>query len=303
VHVKKDPSNRYGYALGATKMMTKLQNCDKVIATLKAMGFRVPDNCRIGLMRRAMIRTFETNLSDDGFKAALESERDMRQLSMICDYLSGWGDSKPFRDVAKFLTKDSVLPQDSTDSKGGDAQFHLYLAAICMAAGLQPTLEKLDIKCVFEGETYGIEAKRVKGPAALESSIEEAANQIRFEGIPGMIALELTRVLNPENMPTVSNFASQAYSMFIGQRIRDLIKSDRVQRLVRGKGVFAVVGFDNSIINPNGAWKTEEMAMWLDTNEDDPRMADAFEKLHRAMEKGMPKGGPMRPSWTGDALA
>jgi hypothetical protein len=279
--------------------MTKLENCEKVIQTLIAMGFRVNPRSRLAVMKHTLAQFLDFDLEDDAFRTAIEAERDMRQLAFICEHLGDFSGSKPFRDVAKFLTKDNVLPQDDeVQSNGRDAQFHLYIVAICKAAGLQPMLDKLDVRCTLE--PYGIEAKRVKSQEKLEDRIKEAAKQIQFEGIPGMIALELTRLVNPENVPTPNNWRSRFYVPLIGEKIRGLIGTDEIERIVQGKGVFAVVGFDSSVINPGGKWRSEEMSMWLDTNQDDLGMVKAFGEFRGAFIKGTPTGGLMRPLWTGE---
>src|SRR4051812_33205884 len=91
-------------------------------------------------MQRALNCGFvDFNLDDPVFLAALEAERDMQQLGFIFDELAVTPQRSKFQKLADDLRGDSVLPQDDLDSSAGrNAQFEMYVSAICQNAGLYP---------------------------------------------------------------------------------------------------------------------------------------------------------------------
>lgn len=110
---------------------------------------------------------------------------------------------------------DSVLPQqDRENSPGRDAQFELYLAAICQNAGLLPVdYEEPDVTCTVEGTKFGIAAKRLKRLSQIKNRIRKAADQIKNANLPGIIALDLSFARNQGNRPIISQVESQLYLM------------------------------------------------------------------------------------------
>ena len=85
-----------------------------------------------------------------------------------------------------------MLPnEDRSHSKGRDAQFELFVAAVCQNAGLHPVArEEPDVTCHIEGIKFGIAAKRIKSVTNLKKHVRKAAQQIEGAGFPGMIALD-----------------------------------------------------------------------------------------------------------------
>ena len=118
---------------------------------------------------------------DPHFEAALEGERDLQVLAFVFDCAAKMPNRRhEFCRLIRNALKDSLLPnEDRGQSKGRDAQFELFVAAVCQNAGLHPVKpEEPDVTCHIEGIKFGIAAKRIKNISNLEQHVRKAAVQI-----------------------------------------------------------------------------------------------------------------------------
>jgi len=104
------------------------------------------------------------------------------------------------------LVGDKVLPQDDPDqSPGRDAQCELFVAALCLKAGLKPVFnESPDVRCEMHNQIFGVAVKRIKAQPErfdrrFEQRMRQAARQIANSGLPGIIAADISQSLNPTN--------------------------------------------------------------------------------------------------------
>ena len=142
---------------------TRVEQAAYVVERVQSLGVRIHQASRLKLM----LRTLEKGdiESDDGrYPIALESIRDMNQLRLIVDQMEAHRENSKFRASVEKLLKDAVLPQDgNSNTPGRDTQFELYVAAICLRAGMLPVdYDEPDITCFVEGTKFGIAAKRLK---------------------------------------------------------------------------------------------------------------------------------------------
>lgn len=154
-----------------------------VINTIQNLDVRPHPQSRLMRMHKLFERSHSTcsTIQPDHaeFETAIESLRDIRLLEFVFDNLHGDTCDDAFPQLVKRTIKDSVLPQlDLEQSPGRDAQFELYLAALCHASGLRPAvLEEPDVTCVVEGVKFGIAAKRLKSIKEIGNRIKEAADR------------------------------------------------------------------------------------------------------------------------------
>ncbi len=100
----------------------------------------------------------------------------------------------------KLATQDATLIDTANHrTPGRDIQFELYIASVCARAGLRPILDEPDIVCNNSRPQLGIAAKRLKSRGQFEKRFRKACDQIEGTGIPGLIAMDLSLVLNPQN--------------------------------------------------------------------------------------------------------
>ncbi len=270
---------------------THTERAAYVMAQFRELGFEPPS--RVVEMHRVLSRG-KVPFGDPDFPTALESLRDLDQLMFIFEQLHVHRDNPRFQGVVKHLLNDSVLPQHDKDSPGRDRQFELYLAAVCQNAGLPPVdYEEPDITCFIAGTKFGIAAKRLKSrkPSQLEKHVRKGADQLKQQGLPGIVALELSLSRNQTNRPIISQIESQMHLMISDAKNRQFRDrhGDAIRRWVAGTGVRAVLVIETTLrLRPDRRWSLDgtlsEVPTTLDNEQPDP--------LFRAFYDGFLKGVP-----------
>jgi hypothetical protein len=254
------------------KQLTRAENAAYVIETLRKLGFALNPSSRLMRMHR-VLQQGKTEFGTRDFWIALESDRDMVQLGFALRELQADGGNLAFRNVVERLLNDSVLPQhDRKDSAGRDAQFELYLAAVCQKAKLLPVgYDEPDVTCFIDGEPFCIAAKRIKSVKQASKRIKVAAGQISNGTRPGIIALDMTIGFNRGNHPVVSPLHNQMLDLINETQARQFIdeREDMIERVGGGKGVLAVVAFDFRTRLLDGAWRQHRSTIWLELQNSD----------------------------------
>lgn len=263
-----------------------------VIDHLRGVGARVHPSSRLMLMCRTLQRGY-VPYEDDEFPVALESMRDMYQLGLIVEQMEAHRDNPAFRASVQRLLKDSALPQDGgQNTPGRDMQFELYLAAICLKAGLLPVnYAEPDVTCVVGGTKWGIAAKRLKSLLGLGEHVAKGAEQIQKASVPGIVAIDLTMARNQDNRPIVSRLQSQWY-VPITQAKNDQFFDENhadIYRWVAGSGVRAVLVFEFTLrLRSDGKWGHDGMMCWLPTTHGDMQAECELKSFQAGFLKGMP---------------
>jgi hypothetical protein len=274
--------------------VTRAENANFVIEQVRALGHELDPTCRLMEMHRALHRG-HVEFNDPDFETALEAERDLQHLGFVFRLMNAHRANPKFKKIVKHLLNDSVLPQaDCTNSPGRDAQFELYLAAICQNAGLLPVdYCEPDIVCTIDGRRFGIAAKRIKSRNIhqVEKHLRKGAKQISNQGIPGVIALDLSMAWNQENRPIISKLHSQMYPMIAQLRSHQFLDQHHqdIFSWVGGNGVLAVVIFDFSLrLRPNNQWGLDGMTTWLSSTGEDQGMVADYQLFYRNFVRGIP---------------
>lgn len=262
-----------------------------VIAQFRELNLEPP--ARVVEMYRVLSRG-NVPFEDPDFFTALESRRDLHQLMFIFEQLHTHRDNPRFRNVVKHLLNDSVLPQHDKDSPGRDRQFELYLAAICQNAGLVPVdYEEPDITCFVDGTKFGIAAKRLKSSniSQLKNRVRDGANQLKKQGLPGIVALELSLSRNRKNRPIISQIQSQMHLMIADARNGQFSErhGDTIRRWVAGTGVRAVLVIETTLrLRPDRQWWHDGMLSWVPTTLGDEQADPLFKAFYDGFLKGVP---------------
>ncbi len=223
----------------------------------------------------------------------MEAERDMQLLAFFLQRRFARRDNPCFCEKVDLLLHDAVLPQDDRgESKGRNAQFELYTAAICENAGLVPVVfEEPDITCVVGGVKFGIAAKRIKHLQQLRKRVKDAADQIARSNLSGIVAIDASLALNSDNQPMVSPLQNQMFAMsvramgdwFFREHQRDIEKS------VRGKCVRGVLVFHSVVRHlPGTGWILNGMTFWHSTAEADYQSQKESDSFYDSFCKGIP---------------
>lgn len=270
---------------------TRGENATYIIDQVQELGLNPDPSSRLMQMHRVLNSGY-IRFDDPRFSTALEAVRDLQQLGFVFVQLRSRRDHQ-FTCLVKRALKDSVLPQDNQQqSAGRDSQFHLYLAAVCQNAGLQPVeFEEPDVSCVIDGEKFVIAAKRIKNLDRLHHRIRDGADQISRSERPGIIAIEVSLAQNRENLPIVSRLQSQIYVTHATLRATQLLDrySERIYRWVNDQGVLAVLLFDFRVrLRSDNQWGLDGMSTWFETTQGDPQAKREYDLFYNHFLTGVP---------------
>ncbi len=182
-----------------------------VIDSFKSFGIDVPENSRFIQMYKSVCNENVTSrgliLEDDpNFDIAIEAQRDLRQLEFIFEQINNDVQKANYGPVLKQIIKDSVFPQnDKLYSPGRNAQAEAFVFAVCRNAGMNPLFEEPDVTCKFNGKKYGIAVKRIKNLSKVKTRLVEGKTQIHQSNLPGIIFVEVTIAMNPQNYNIFTN--------------------------------------------------------------------------------------------------
>ena len=135
----------------------------------------------------------------DLHRAFLESE----QLCLIVFTL--WQDRPPLalKQKLKTVLSGPLVPSDDhAASPARDHQFELFLAALSEAAGYQVDFVEPDLRLRGPGQPpFVVAAKRLKSRSKLRANVRKASKQIAGAQQQGIIALDITRLLQEPHKP------------------------------------------------------------------------------------------------------
>jgi hypothetical protein len=231
---------------------TRQETASFVISSIRSLGFNPHPSSRLMTMHRILTEqsgVIEPN--DPEFRVALEADRDMQYLEFVFEQAHSRLAHPGLMNLLKPLCKDAALPQDGGDnSKGRDTQLELFAGALCQRAEFNPVdYVEPDVTCDISGTEVGLACKRAKSEAAVEHLIRKARKQIIGTGRPGVIVMETTIALNPDNQPLLmpmSDNELQSLYMLGMQRFIDRHKI-RIQQMMQQSPVIGVI-FHDSIL-------------------------------------------------------
>jgi len=247
--------------------------------------------------------------SNPDYDIAVEADRDLQVMTFVYDNIGDLQTDQEFLVQLQKCGSDSSLPQeDSEQSDGRNAQFHLLNTAICKKAGMSPRFAEPDIVCDIQGKSFGIAVKRIKNLNKLEKRISEARDQVKRSGLPGIIAIEITLAVNPTNeRPTVVG-SDNNFMDACRRSLTDFVttKIDKYREKLRGTEVRGIV-LDVSFIAHSPALNGEpvflNMTYGICTVENNRRRSTEFHMFKNCFDKGLynpqnrPHVVPVRRRW------
>src|ERR1035437_4106100 len=160
------------------------------------------------------------------------------------------------------------LPQtEKEQSKARDIQFELFIAASCRASGYLVEPKEPDVLVRGECGDFGIAAKRPKSPKTLERHIRKGSHQINDSGMPGILAIELSLIHNPQNNILLSD--TQGDGIEILRRIADRfveLNSRRIRSLIKFPNVFGLVVYMANLSFVSNTLQFASATRWTITN-------------------------------------
>lgn len=274
---------------------TYANNAEYILQHLAAHWLRLPSDSRIKRQCNLMMQGEVITPTSPSFEMAREGVRDLQVLGFILEQEEGHDDPE-FRRLAQIMLKDAVLPQDNKgNTKGRDAQFELFVTAVCRAARMDPVVrEEPDVTCRTGGMTFAIAVKRAKTPNALLERLKEAANQLGRSKWRGVIAVETVLAFNPENgrvcVPIPDGKFGESYRKAVTTKVEEM---HQAIRNAVGNGALGVVIHDSLVrLDPDGHWSLAGMSMSIKTR-DHPGWHQEFNVFWEAYRQGLPNWQPV----------
>ncbi|MCZ6835826.1 MAG: hypothetical protein O7G85_08635 [Planctomycetota bacterium] len=281
---------------------TTCETADFVLDRIRALGFKLHPESRLMKMRNVLFEDDsprELDPNDIDFAIALEALRDFLHFGFIFDHFdpSLDGEAKQRLNIA---LQDCHLPQDNLEnSPGRDAQFELFVAAICSRAQFIPVkFAEPDIQVVIPGpefpegsQIFGIAAKRIKSVGNFEKNVRKASKQIKKSDLPGVIAIDTSVALNRDNEAIVKPMELDRFRKLHNKGLRRFIDDyyKRIQEWVRTKGVRTIVFHDHQIwAHPEQGWTLMSLYMAVDTSRGNQRRNREYEAFWRSYGRGLP---------------
>ena len=109
--------------------------------------------------------------------------------------------------LGRLISGTSVPTPLYKHSPAHDFQFESFLGAVAELSGYKVNFAEPDIIVQCDTYTFGIAAKRPRSKRAVEKNCRKAASQIRQSGLPGIIALEMSFALYPNQCINTNDLA------------------------------------------------------------------------------------------------
>lgn len=157
--------------------------------------------------------------------------RDVEELYLILTTLCNVDSSglPPVQEKLRELLSGCVLARDDQNPLARNIQYELFIAALFSKLGFLVDLREPDIWCKYQDEEFCIAAKRMKSKRQVHSRLVEADKQIEDQGVPGVIALGVEQISNPEHSPLMleecKTVPEQRLELFTEQYSEDLLST------------------------------------------------------------------------------
>ena len=139
---------------------------------------------------------------------------ELDDLRLVVDALACPEPLRGWQDRVQALVAGHALPQDDTQATARNLQFELVLASLLRRAGYEVELREPDVIATSPELSFAFAAKRPKSRKKLPQNIRDANRQIRHQvnssSLCGVVALDLSQLLNPQNGYLSSESFSEA---------------------------------------------------------------------------------------------
>lgn len=109
--------------------------------------------------------------------------------------------------LRKLVSGPSAHVAGSKHSPAHNFQFESFVAAVCELSGYEIGFAEPDVVVRDDSCAFGIAAKRPSSKRRIEKNCRKAANQIIRSGLPGLIALDITPSVYPDQCINTNDLA------------------------------------------------------------------------------------------------
>jgi hypothetical protein len=167
-------------------------------------AIRLPPSSRIANYVRTVEVVAEKvntkqSVSPREFALAAQALYEIAQLTLIISQLSRPPETVGWKDILQNVVAGRDLPQDDPEPRQArNLQFQLFITALAkMVASVE--LQEPDAVVQAQDLTFTIAAKRPRSMRHINRIFEDAKRQIERKGLPGLLAIDLTQIVNPLN--------------------------------------------------------------------------------------------------------
>ncbi len=265
-----------------------------VLAQFECFGVEVSENSRLKFMYKAVCNNDGSSrglIREDapGFAEAREAQRDFSQLEFFFEQV-GVRDDVDSLPILLRIAQDSVLPQDDQEnSPGRDAQAEAFVFAVCNNAGMHPVLEEPDMVCQISGKRFGVAVKRIKNMSQFSRRIYEGARQVAKSKMPGVVDIEVTMAVNPENYSIVTNVDESHVRVWWEEKMRRTVDDchTKLCNAMRRMGVRGVFLHEHCPVKLGTDYVLRSMAYGVGTSDSFVNKAE-WMQLKNAFVSGLP---------------
>ena len=215
---------------------------------LRRLGVRVPRPNRISRARDYLRRMGEEAERSGSALMDHSSATSAFRTLIEAFYIVRAADPKNPTDLSALplLLEGTQTPDQDANPKARSTQFELFVYSLLRLGGVEGvTLAEPDIR-IRAGDTFfGLAAKRLSSPGALEARVKDASHQIRRSGAPGLIVLSLDCFVVGQPQRNVTRYVRRITSD-CADYIRDQQYSDSVIGIFGMATTFFAEGQDDS---------------------------------------------------------
>ncbi len=199
-----------GPVIGPAGATGILEAADYAFAALARFGIRVKPGSRFALARAAVAgATGDKPLPPQ--ETLAEATRSIYELYWIMRSLGGTAALSA--DMQRELTdvlSGSQLPQDESaaTSRPRNLQFQFFVGAWLSAGGIRVFSSEPDLVIDYFGRPAGVAAKRIFSRAKFMDNVRNAVDQIEKSGLPGMVALNVDRLIDDLDLAPSSDITA-----------------------------------------------------------------------------------------------
>lgn len=286
---------------------TLLEKAERIMTLLKRSPELDPGmHGRLVQISRAVLRGDQSLIAPDrpDFPVVLQGIRDLSEINFILDVL---GEkelvAQPLSVVREVFRSDHPLPSEAVGiTPGRDRQLEYFVRAIMQRGGLRPIPRASDADFEVKAANHSlvVEIKRLKSFDRLAERVRDAADQITATGLPGIVCIDISRAVGPDNSILVRPAQTDLRRAQV-LRMKHLLR-ERQHVLAEAIGDRHVVGleFIDSLIvqhglrgdRATGEWSLEHLFDNVYWPLDAPRHSAAEAFFERFMF-GLPRYHPM----------
>jgi len=182
-------------AIDSVRTHTRVNRSSRVVQWQKALA-RLDEADKRSVLEQ-MLPSLTQGKFDHPYQDAFQALVDCRMFIEIVEQLLQDLSASDLHDLVSGNLKPS---DDKPSSRARNREFELFIAAICRRSGMKAWLGEPDVLFNLGPTTCSVAAKRLVSSKQVEKNITKAEKQIARAEYPGLIVMDVTRILDPTSV-------------------------------------------------------------------------------------------------------